>query len=348
MQSNTVPPFFFPSMVAFVDDSRDFLDNLSLQLAPNLAFRLYDSPVDALIALNGTSSRAAFPADFLSVSQQGDDLPLSHHVLDLNLDRIAREVHNPARFEQISVVVVDYDMPEIDGLELCQNIKNPAVKKILLTGKADEKTAVRAFNQRRIDRFLLKQDPDIIPMLNQAIAELQQDYCKALGRTVIDALSLGSHPFLRDEKFAEVFRQICARLDATEFYLTSTPAGFLLLDATGMASQLIVKTGQDLRDHFDIAQDQEAPAELLGLLRRREVVPCFPGPDGEYTPECEDWRACLHPASRIEGNDQDYYYALLSPISLAQGGKVCAYNEFLQWLDGQENEHLPLPARPRP
>lgn len=35
-----------------MDDSIDFLSNLSLRLAPNLAFQLYDSPANALAALN--------------------------------------------------------------------------------------------------------------------------------------------------------------------------------------------------------------------------------------------------------------------------------------------------------
>lgn len=344
MLRNAVPPFHFPSTVVFVDDSRDFLDNLSLQLTPDLAFRLYHSPADALARLNDQAAGSAFPASFLSVSHQGDELPLSHHLLDLDLDRIAREVENPDRFEQVSVVVVDYDMPEIDGLELCRNIRNPAVRKILLTGKADEKIAVQAFNRRQIDRFLLKQDPAIMTELNQAIAELQHDYCALLGRTVIDALQFGSHPFLHDTSFAATFRQICEQLGVVEFYLTSNPNGFLLLDADGTASRLIVKTREDLQDHYDIAADQDAPAELLAALRFGRVVPFFPGPEGEYTPQCRDWRACLFPATRIDG-DREYFYALLTPVAPTGSSRVCSYNAFLQWLDGQEGAHRAAPAR---
>ena len=186
MPQHQTPLFYFPSMVVFVDDSRNFLDNFSLQLDADLAFQLYDSPIAALTALNAPAEKNSSVEQFFSISRFGDELPLSHHVLDLNLNNIVREAQNPHRFERISVVVVDYDMPEMDGLELCRNIKNHSIKKILLTGKADEKLAVQAFNQGLIDRFIMKQDAEVIPSLNQAIVELQQAYFENMMRRLIE------------------------------------------------------------------------------------------------------------------------------------------------------------------
>jgi CheY-like chemotaxis protein len=332
MRQDEVPPFYFPTTVVFIDDSRDFLANLSLQLDAGLAFRLYDSPADALVALNGTPSQPSLVERLFSVSRHGEEMPLSHHVLDLNLDNIAREVHNEHRFEQVSVVVVDYDMPEIDGLELCRNLKNPALKKVLLTGKADEKVAVQAFNQGLIDRFILKQDPDVIPVLNRAIVDLQLAYFENLGRTVMDALALGSHTFLRDPLFVEVFRQICTRLDIVEFYLTATPEGILMLDADGVPSLLVVQTEEDMLTHYEIAYDQAAPPALLGALKSNRMVPYFWQSGGEYGPDCHDWQSCLYPATEIKGREW-YYYAVVPNPGGFQLGTVIPYNAFLVWLD---------------
>lgn len=335
MLRHEIPPFYFPSTVAFIDDSRDFLDNLSLQLDAGLAFRLFDSPVNALVALNGTASRVSVAERLFSISDLSDELPPSHHVLDLKLDTIAREIYNPHRFEQVSVVVADYDMPEIDGLELCRNIKNSSIKKILLTGKADEKIAVKAFNQGLIDRFILKQEADVIPMLNRAITELQLAYFENMARSTMEALSLGSHGFLRDARFAEEFRGICNRLGIVEFYLTAVPEGFLMLDADGKASLLVVKTEKDLRNHFDIAYDQAAPEELLQQLKSGAFVPFFPNPEGEYVPECEDWRSCLYPATEIKGREW-YLYAIVTDPPNIHRANIISYNAFLDWLDKQD------------
>lgn len=334
MRHKDIPPFYYPTTVVFVDDSRDFLANLSLQLDAGLAFRLHDSPVDALVALNGPSGQPSLVERVFSVSRHGDDLPLSHHVIDLNLDNIAREVHNEHRFEQVSVVVVDYDMPGIDGLELCRNLKNPALRKILLTGKADEKVAVQAFNQGLIDRFILKQDPDVIPILNRAIVDLQLAYFENLGRMVMDALALGSHPFLRDALFAGEFRRICTRLNIIEFYLTAFPEGILMLDADGAPSLLIVKTEEDLLGHFEIAYDQAAPPALLDALKSNKVVPHFWRTGGEYRPDCQDWASCLHPATELKGREW-YYHAVIANPPGFKLDTVLPYNAFLAWLDRQ-------------
>lgn len=334
MRHNEIPPFYYPTTVVFVDDSRDFLDNLSLQLDAGLAFRFHASPVDALVALNGASGQPSLAERFFSVSRHGDELPMSHHVIDLNLDNIVREVYNEHRFEQVSVVVVDYDMPEIDGLELCRNLKNPALKKILLTGKADEKMAVQAFNQGLIDRFILKQDEDVIPVLNRAIADLQLAYFENLGRMVMDALALGSHTFLRDPIFTAEFRRICTRLNIVEFYLSSLPEGILMLDAEGAASLLIVQTEEDMLGHFEIAYDQAAPPALLGALKSNRVVPYFWRTRGEYAPDCQDWESCLFPATELKGREW-YYFAVVPNPGGFQLDSILPYNAFLAWLDRQ-------------
>lgn len=327
-----IPPFYFPTTVVFVDDSTDFLENLSLQLAPDLAFQLYDSPASALAMLNDAES-ANMPVErFFSRYHDTGDLPLSHHVIDVNLGKVHREVYNEFRFGQVSVAVVDYDMPSIDGIEFCRSIRNPAIKKILLTGKADEKTAVQAFNHGVIDRFILKQDKDVFSTLNQAIVELQHAYFGQTERMLTDALAIGKHAFLRDPLFAEKFREICTRLQIVEFYLCGEPDGMLLLNADGKSCLLIVPNEDVLLGQYDIAYEQGAPQELLDALKSNQVVPYFWKTGGYWTPECRDWRAFLFPATEFEGR-QWYCYAIVNNPPLYKTETVHSYRKFLDELD---------------
>ena len=327
-----IPPFYYPSTVVFVDDSRDFLSNLSLLLDAGLAFRFYDSPVKALAALNGLSAQRALSDRFFAVSPHGEDAPLPQHVIELNVGNIVREIHNEHRFEQVSVVVVDYDMPEINGLDMCRSLRNPALKKILLTGKADEKVAVQAFNQGLIDRFILKQDEDVIPLLNRAIAELQLAYFENQGQMVMDALTIGTHNFLRDPVFVEEFRKICTRLNIVEYYLVSIPDGILMRDADGASSLLIVQTEENMRTHFEIAYDQDAPPKLLSELRNHRMVPYFWRTNGEYGPFCEDWESYLYPATELKGREWYYYTVVPNPAGFRLDSAI-SYNAYLTWLD---------------
>ena len=58
----------------------------------------------------------------------------------------------------IDLIVSDYDMPGMTGLELLQRIRiaAPRLRRILLTGRADVHVAARALNEGSVHRFLLK------------------------------------------------------------------------------------------------------------------------------------------------------------------------------------------------
>lgn len=332
MKPCAIQPFHFPTTAMFVDDSADFLANLGLQLDPRLAFRLFQSPFEALLALNGAGAAPPLVEEFFSLYRQREEASYAHHVIDIRLDMIHREVHNERRFEQVSVAVIDYDMPEIDGLEFCRSIKNPAVKKILLTGKADESLAVRAFNQGIIDRFVRKQETDVMAQLNLAIDEMQLAYFFQVERMLSDALAVGTHAFLRDPAFAARFREIRDRLGIVEYYLSCMPDGMLMLDAAGTPWLLIVQTEEMMQGHYEIAHDQAAPDELLAALRSGKVIPYFWQTAGSYSPVYEDWRACLHPATEFRGENW-YLYALVKNPAAFNRKYVVAYGEYLDRLD---------------
>ncbi len=339
MKTYAIQPFHFPTTVAFVDDSQQFLSNLSLQLDSRLAYRLHHSPFSALVALNGANLEPPVVERFFSLYRHRGDKSVSRHVIDVSLDMIHREVHNEHRFEQVSVVVVDYDMPEIDGLEFCRNLKNKAIKKILLTGKADEQTAVRAFNEKTIDRFIRKQDDDVMARLNRAIAELQREHFEQVEHMLADALSVGSHLFLRDPAFAERFAEISRGLGIVEHYLCCAPDGILMLDVSGSSYLLIVQTEEMIRAQHEIAHEQDAPDELLARLRGGRCLPYFWKTAGNYSPIYEDWEACLHPATEFKGRDW-YLYALVKNPGAFNLKYVFPYGDYLENLDRESRQGL--------
>ena len=60
--------------------------------------------------------------------------------------------------EPVDVIVADFSMPGLDGLGLLRHAKlaRPSAVRIMLTGKADLETAVRAINESEVFRFLMK------------------------------------------------------------------------------------------------------------------------------------------------------------------------------------------------
>lgn len=332
MTQYAIHPFFFPTTVAFVDDSADFLANLSLQLDSCLAFRLFESPSDALAALNGSDTAKPPVQSFFSHYRDHEADALKKHVVSLSLDLIHREVHNEKRFQQVSVAVIDFDMPGINGLEFCRAIKSQTIKKILLTGKTDERVAVQAFNEGIIDRFILKQEPDAIATLNRAIHEMQQLYFSQVARMLSDVLSVGSHTFLSDPLFAQRFEEIRKQLGIVEHYLACAPESILLLDVAGTSHLLIVRTEEQLQADYEIAYDQNAPEELLAAMRGGKVVPYFWKSRGDYAPIYQNWHACLHPATEFQGKDW-YLYTMVKNPAAFNLQHVLSYEDYLNHLD---------------
>lgn len=327
-----VRPFYFPTMVAIVDDSPDFLANLTLNLDPMLAFRVFDSPAETLASLNNERALLPGPERFFSLYQHREEHSLDHHVIDLNVARIHREVFNDRRFERYSVVVVDYDMPEIDGLDFCRRVEHSPVRKVMLTGKADEKVAVQAFNEGIIDRFVLKQDPNATALLQETIKELQEDFFCGIERMIEDTLNIGPLHFLRDPFFAELFQKICADLKVVEFYLCSSPDGILLIDGAGATTLMLVCNDETMRMHYEVAFDNAAPPALLDELTKGEVVPYFWRSRGLYSRQYSDWRNYLHPAQDCYGL-QHYSYALVKEARGLLLPPVFSYHDYLRQLD---------------
>jgi len=77
------------------------------------------------------------------------------------------------KFGPYAVIVSDMGMPGMDGLELLEKVRVqfPDVIRVMLTGNADQQTAVDAVNRGQIFRFINKPCPaeDLVPAINAAL-----------------------------------------------------------------------------------------------------------------------------------------------------------------------------------
>jgi len=128
-----VPVCYFPTMAVFVDDSKRFLSNLSFKLDEKLAYLFFDNPQKALRFLNIESKTNHLISKCLSINLELEGYSFEQHALNLDISAIYKEVYNKNRFNEVAVIVVDYSMPNINGLDFAKKIKNPYAKIIMLT-----------------------------------------------------------------------------------------------------------------------------------------------------------------------------------------------------------------------
>jgi CheY-like chemotaxis protein len=324
-----IQPFYFPTTTVLVDDHEEYLDVVPLLLDPMLRVRTFSSPRAALSML-GNGSRPVPGGGWL---YRWKDRPSqSQELVALDVDSIHRVVYDPERFSEVSVVVVDQLMPEMDGIDFCRRLANPNIGKILLTGRADDATAIEAFNAGVIDRFIRKNDPLSMEKLQQAIMTLQRRYFERASAFVSETLALGNFRFLRDKAFQEVLDTLTATFQPVECYVHVNPTGLLLIDAWGIGRFLLVQTDDDLRAHYEIAADHGAPASLLAALRDGDSLPWFGSRDGFYHEKILHPEAGLHPATAIRG-EQWYYYALIDQVERFQLRNVKSYRSWLREQD---------------
>lgn len=333
METHKIQPYFHPTTVVFVDDDSNFLDNLSLQLDAHLAYRLLSSPNNALGQLNNSAhSRPLSERFFATIMNNRRGAP-TEPVLRLDLAAIQKEVRNTQRFAELAVVVVDYAMPEMNGLEFCKQVGNPHIKKILFTGVADEDIALHAFNTGVIDRFIRKSERNVYEDVNTAILELQNAYIRDTAQTISHVLALQKQDYLTDPVFASFFNELREKHGFIEYYMSTEPGGFLLLDADGHTARLVVLTGEELNLHIRVAQSRGAPQALLDALASNNTVPFFgSAPDGFFNTNCTNVFQCLHTAAILDGR-QRYYWALVPDSEIATDDTIASYNSYLDWLD---------------
>lgn len=101
--------------------------------------------------------------------------------------------------DPIKVVVSDFKMPVMDGVQFLYLVKNisPETIRIILTGYAELKTAIKAVNEGNIFRFLTKPCP--VEILEKAIeAGIQQYNLKTIEKDILDRTLKGIIKLLTD------------------------------------------------------------------------------------------------------------------------------------------------------
>jgi CheY-like chemotaxis protein len=316
----SLPIYHHPSLTVLIDDSDSFLRSLSFQLDPSLASKAFHDIRAAIEWLDRQEGRTE-PHDG-KLHASFDTYPNSHEECNVAVDieQIHRISFQRKRFMTPSVLVVDYSMPQMNGVQLCEALRHLPCKKILFTGVADEKVAVDAFNRGLIDRYIKKSDDDALDKLETEIIALQREYFAALSDPLRDMLTLHNYSFVSDPACAELVRERVKEHGIVEHYVYSNPAGILMYDSDGKAQLLVVETETSMNSHYEVACDNDAPQSLLTALRERCIIPWFREGDGMYSQAyASGWHKYIAPAQLCRGA-QNYYWALfkLEPGELAE------------------------------
>lgn len=303
-----LPLYRHPTMTVVIDDDRSSLAVLDFQLEKSLATTAFNRARAALEWVTDTFSKV--PPDGPALLGFENECGERGATADSDLERIYHYVGDPQRFSLPTVVVVDYSMPDMDGLEFCEAAVDLPCKKIMFTAHADASFAIGAFNRGLIHRFIPKQAPDALDQLEAAIEALQNTYFLDQSRGQVGHLDADEFGFLRDPVAAAMVQGLCDRYGFVEYYLFTNPHGFLFFDAEGAPTLVPMMSARSLEWHANIAAADGAPAALSAALRERRIVPFFHTDDGCWSSELpgDPMKYCKPP--HITRGREDYYWAM--------------------------------------
>ena len=341
MSDTRLAPYFHPTQIVLVDDDIDFLGNLSLQLEADLPYLLFDSTQKALGYINDRESEAPSRQRFFKFGNSDSSGNVSgsedSKKVTLDTDALAREMHFTNRFSQISIAMVDYAMPQMNGLEFCRQIRNPHIKKILFTGVATEVEAVDAFNKGVIDRFIRKSEHNVYEQLNHTIRELQHAHILDTFSAASDVFDVRVPELLREDAVEALLKNLRARYEFVEYYMADEPAGFLLVDGDGGIYRLVIVDAEQQQRQVERAEAGGAPQECLKLLSTGDNLldpTILEGAQGVTSDPYRQWKSHIRVATRLEGK-RSYRWAVFD--AGLPGSAVMAptstFNRYLEWLD---------------
>lgn len=313
----------YATTVVFVDDNQDYLTHLQGRFNELLPSVFFASPAQALNYLNETYQDEPFIKRCIAIPQ---DETSNHFESSVNIEAIQNELYRTQRFSEIAVVVVDYAMPAMNGIEFCKQIKSPNILVILLTGEADVNIAIKAFNEGIIDKFIEKK-PNIKEELYEEIQKLERHYFISLSNIIMHQAHPENLTSLEDDDVAKKFYQFCQTHNIVEHYIISENGDFLLIDKSGKPFWLVIKSDSEIQRLYDYADLMQAPDAVLKALQNREKLPLFYSAS-DSQPSTDDWENYLSPAYPIS-NAKHYYYAYKTTDNSHRVGDLLSYQAYL-------------------
>lgn len=253
--------------VLLLDDDADYLDMLGAVLPTHLPLLPYTDPAAFLQRMQGEAARwmaeQARQQALIDRWREGQGL----------LAALLREwVNDPFHPPLAQACVVDYAMGDTNGLDVLKSLPDWPGMRILLTGQADDRLAVQAFNQGLIDQFIGKHAPDAIARLRAALAleaRLPRPVRDARWCAVLrsDQQALLQAPAVVQALQAGVLRQW------DEYVVLGEPFGMLGRDAAGHCQWLQLEATAALDEPAELAAAAGLDPALVRAVRAGQRLP---------------------------------------------------------------------------
>jgi CheY-like chemotaxis protein len=245
--------FNFPLNVIIVDDDIDFLNLLQQQFKDKTVLTVYNSPVDVINNIDpiNISTKYFLEEKFIGIQ-------------DLNYSNIEAFVKNCKNYH--GVLVADYNMPTINGIELLTKYSNSNLIKILLTNIYTANDAINALNKKLINHYLPKEKASIIV---EVIREQQKILFSDISKNITNCLESNDLNFLYDKVYINIFNNICKQYKIKKYYIINNYGNYYMENDT----QKFIFSIYNRIDLIDISK--EVPQDIKYNVEHGYLIPSY-------------------------------------------------------------------------
>jgi CheY-like chemotaxis protein len=308
-----MPLFNFPGTIVWIDDSSIFLEGIKLS-TNEFDFnriKIFENPVECLRYLQDYTSKKA-DSKFLSACKKYEESDLIDHLpVDMDFEEISRVLSGAQIEDEISVLIVDYDMPEMNGIELCRQLKHLPCKKIILTGAIGEKEVIAAFNDGIIDCFIHKNGEGFISEINTYVKLLSEKYLAERSAPILSHLETSNKLHFSDPAFAAFYSEWLKKNDIVKYFIVDKFGSMRVVRRDGKAGNFVIYSDSTLSEFIDLNSFDDEDNEFLQIITSKKKIPFFGEGVNGWDIETDKWGDYLFPCDVIQGREA-YYWCVVN------------------------------------
>ncbi len=292
--------FHHPVKIVFLDDNQNFLNVLSMEFCQKDNMVMLTEPNDAMHLIN-TSRGDTVELIRMEDSENVDcKRELDNHIFNI--------IYDKSRFSNVAILVIDYEMPTINGIEFCKKLKDKNIFKILLTAEADKDIAISAFNSGVIDKFILKTNDNLYDEILTSVDDLTFKYFNELAKSSIKVSGDSVKRLLNNDYYKQIFNEVMINSNAVEYYLVDDLGSYLFLDKNAKPTWLIVCDQRKANEQADLLSGYGFAESTIKKIKDKESI-LFLLSDSEHKEPALNWEKYIFESNKLVDG---YSYSVVS------------------------------------
>lgn len=304
-----LPLFYYPTTWLCIDDDSLITASVSNVMGKYNHLKCFQAPRLFLDYLGNYQSFLTNQS-FLHANTDNEYYgTLEYSSVNFNVTDIVKLVDLTEKHSEISAIIMDYKMPEMDGFCLAEKCNNLAIPILLLTGEVKLSEAINGFNNNLINCFINKGDDSLFDNLLLNLQKLTYQFFQAKTLPLLTHLEADTLTALSDPHFIQFFEKYCKQYDINEYYLIDKQGSFLCIDKNGKKYCFVVQTERSLTEWLNLYEDdRESISSPMKLIKQRGMIPFFGIGVETWRIPASQWSQHYYSSQVMKGREH-YYWA---------------------------------------